>query len=194
MAAYNFTDRVRKVLQLAREESQRLHHEYVDAEHILLGILREGEGVAAAVLARMDVDLMRLRAAVEGALKPGRADDTSGPDLPYTSYAKRALEGAMTEARELGYTYVGTEHLLLGLLRGTSSRAAAALVAAGVTLERARAVSLELRGPERGGPSALPDLVPVGALALKDPVARRALAIAIVALLVAIVALIVSLR
>ena len=196
MSGYNFTDRVHKVLQFAREESVRLHHEYIGAEHVLLGLLREGEGVASAVLAKLDVDLQELRAAVAGGLKPGRPDASIGPDLPYTSRATQVLEASMTEARELGSSYVGTEHLLLGLLRAPRTPAAAALGKVGVTLERARELSKQLRDREPSWPSGL---VPVGALGPaprggSESMARRALVVALVALAVAIAALVLVLR
>src|SRR2546425_3434561 len=115
MNGYNFTDRVRRVLQLAREEAHRLRHKYVDTEHILLGMIREGEGIAAAVLTNLNADSQDLRQAIETTVKRGRAVP-AGPDLLYTSRAKTALECAMREARELNHSYIGTEHLLLGLL------------------------------------------------------------------------------
>jgi len=117
MNGYNFTERVRKVLAMAREEAARLHHEYVGTEHILLGLIREGEGVAAAVLQNLSVDLDEIQQKIEETVKKGKAAQTTGPDLPYTSRAKKVLELAMSEARELNHSYVGTEHLLLGLLR-----------------------------------------------------------------------------
>src|SRR6478672_11285121 len=113
MNGYNFTDRVRKVLQMAREEAARLHHEYVGTEHILLGLIREGEGVAAAVLTNLNVDLEDIQQKIEETVKKGKAAAAAGPDLPYTSRAKKVLELAMTEARELNHSYVGTEPLRL---------------------------------------------------------------------------------
>jgi ATP-dependent Clp protease ATP-binding subunit ClpC len=99
MNGYNFTDRVRKVLQMAREEAARLHHEYVGTEHILLGLIREGEGVAAAVLTNLNVDLEEIQQKIEETVKKGKAGTVTGPDLPYTSRAKKVLELAMAEAR-----------------------------------------------------------------------------------------------
>ena len=131
MNGYNFTDRVRKVLQMAREEAARLHHEYVGTEHILLGLIREGEGVAAAVLQNLNVDLEEIQQKIEETVKKGKAAAAAGPDLPYTSRAKKVLELAMTEARELNHSYVGTEHLLLGLLREEKGIAAQVLTDAG---------------------------------------------------------------
>src|SRR5438034_685586 len=101
MNGYNFTDRVRKVLQMAREEAARLHHEYVGTEHILLGLIREGEGVAAAVLTNLNVDLEEIQQKIEETVKKGKAAAAAGPDLPYTSRAKKVLELAMSEARVL---------------------------------------------------------------------------------------------
>jgi len=148
MNGYNFTDRVRKVLQMAREEAARLHHEYVGTEHILLGLIREGEGVAAAVLTNLSVDLDEIQQKIEETVKKGKAAAASGPDLPYTSRAKKVLELAMTEARELNHSYVGTEHLLLGLLREEKGIAAQVLNDAGVTLEQSRAETLRLLGSD----------------------------------------------
>src|SRR5512145_2944213 len=148
MNGYNFTDRVRKVLQMAREEAARLHHEYVGTEHILLGLIREGEGVAAAVLTNLNVDLEEIQQKIEETVKKGKAAAAAGPDLPYTSRAKKVLELAMSEARELNHSYVGTEHLLLGLLREEKGIAAQVLTDAGVNLDAARAETLRLLGTE----------------------------------------------
>src|SRR5262252_1116573 len=148
MNGYNFTERVRKVLAMAREEAARLHHEYVGTEHILLGLIREGEGVAAAVLQNLSVDLDEIQQKIEDTVKKGKASQTTGPDLPYTSRAKKVLELAMSEARELSHSYVGTEHLLLGLLREEKGIAAQVLTDAGVNLDAARAETLRLLGTE----------------------------------------------
>src|ERR671920_442137 len=148
MNGYNFTDRVRKVLQMAREEAARLHHEYVGTEHILLGLIREGEGVAAAVLQNLSGDLDEIQQKIEDTVKKGKAAAATGPDLPYTSRAKKVLELAMAEARDLAHNYVGTEHLLLGLLREEKGIAAQVLTDTGVNLEAARAETLRLLGNE----------------------------------------------
>jgi ATP-dependent Clp protease ATP-binding subunit ClpC len=148
MNGYNFTERVRKVLAMAREEAARLHHEYVGTEHILLGLIREGEGVAAAVLQNLSVDLDEIQQKIEETVKKGKAAQTTGPDLPYTSRAKKVLELAMAEARELNHSYVGTEHLLLGLLREEKGIAAQVLTDTGVNLEAARTETLRLLGTE----------------------------------------------
>ena len=157
MNGYNFTERVRKVLAMAREEAARLHHEYVGTEHILLGLIREGEGVAAAVLQNLSVDLDDIQQKIEETVKKGKAAQATGPDLPYTSRAKKVLELAMGEARELNHSYVGTEHLLLGLLREEKGLAAQVLADAGVNLDAARTETLRLLGtemPPGGGSSA----------------------------------------
>jgi ATP-dependent Clp protease ATP-binding subunit ClpC len=157
MNGYNFTERVRKVLAMAREEAARLHHEYVGTEHILLGLIREGEGVAAAVLQSLNVDLEEIQQKIEETVKKGKAAQATGPDLPYTSRAKKVLELAMSEARELNHSYVGTEHLLLGLLREERGIAAQVLTDSGVNLDAARAETLRLLGtemPQGGTPTA----------------------------------------
>ena len=167
MNGYNFTERVRKVLAMAREEAARLHHEYVGTEHILLGLIREGEGVAAAVLNNLSVDLEDIQQKIEDTVKKGKAAQATGPDLPYTSRAKKVLELAMGEARELNHSYVGTEHLLLGLLREEKGIAAQVLTDAGVNLEAARAETLRLLGTEmpQGGTPGQPGSSPTPASA-----------------------------
>jgi len=138
MNGYNFTDRVRKVLQIAREEATRLHHEYVGTEHILLGILGEGHGVASAALANLNIGSEEITTTIYETVKKGTYS-AAGPDLPYTSRAKTVLELAMTEARELNHKYIGTEHLFLGVIREEKGVGAQALRRAGITLEIARA-------------------------------------------------------
>src|SRR6266480_541013 len=160
MNGYNFTDRVRKVLQLARGEAARLHQECVGTEHILLGIIREGEGVAAAVLTNFNVDLEEISRRIEEMVRPGKAGASAGPDLPYTSRAKKVLEFAMSEARELHQAYVGTEHLLLGVLREEKGIGAQVLVDAGVTLQRARSEVFQVLGTEGSEASDSRTLVP----------------------------------
>ncbi len=144
---YNFTDRVRKVLAMARDEAIRLQHDYVGTEHILLGLIREGEGVAAAVLTHLNVDLDQIHERVEESVRKGKATIALG-ELPYTSRAKKVLEFAMAEARELNHSYVGTEHLLLGLLREEKGIAAQVLNSLGVNLEEVRAETLKVLGSD----------------------------------------------
>jgi ATP-dependent Clp protease ATP-binding subunit ClpA len=146
MNGFNFTDRVRKVLQIAREEALRLRHEFVGTEHILLAVIREGEGVAMAVLTNLNVDAEEMSRDVEAALKQGRTTPSGDLELPYTSRAKKVLELAMSAARELNHSYVGSEHLLLGLLGEEKGIAAQFLNRAGVTLELARTETLRLLG------------------------------------------------
>ena len=148
MNGYNFTERVRKVLAMAREEAARLHHEYVGTEHILLGLVREGEGVAATVLQNLGVELDDIQQKIEGTVKKAKGGHTIGPDLPYTSPAKKVLELAMAEARSLDHQYVGTEHVLLGLIREEHSVAAQVITSFGITIDAARAGVLEIRGSE----------------------------------------------
>jgi len=138
MQGYNFTERVRRSLAFAREEARRLHHEYVGTEHILLGLICEGEGVASAVLLNLDIKPDAVRQKIEETVKTGKAPEATGRDLPYTSRAKKVLELAMMEARDLGHPYVGTEHLLLGLLREGKGIGAQVLNAAGLYLGPAR--------------------------------------------------------
>ena len=145
MNGYNFTDRVRKVLQLAREEATRLHHEYVGTEHILLGLLWEGGGVAAAALTNLKVDFKEIQRQIEEIVKTGKAD-SAVTDLPFTSRAKKVLEFAMSETRELGDSHVGTEHLLLGIYREEQGIAAQVLTHAGVSHEMLRGETLRLLG------------------------------------------------
>jgi len=144
---YNFTDRVRKVLAMAREEAIRLQHDYVGTEHILLGLIREGEGVAAAVLTNLNIDLEQIHERVEESVRKGKATIALG-ELPYTSRAKKVLEFAMAEARDFNHSYVGTEHLLLGLLREEKGIAAQVLNSLGVTLDEAREETLKVLGSD----------------------------------------------
>jgi len=155
MQGYNFTERVRKVLAMAREESARLNHEYVGTEHILLGLLREGEGVAATILQNLSVDADEVERVINEVVKKGTPTHR-GPDLPYTSRAKKVLELAMAEAREVNHSYVGTEHLLLGLLREEKGIAAQVLVDAGLTMANAREEMLRILGTETPHAAARP--------------------------------------
>lgn len=145
MNGYNFTTRVRQVLAMAREQTAELHHEYVGTEHMLLGMIAEGEGVGVAVLHNLGVDPDALREMVISTVKTG-LEGVTGPDLPYTSPAKKVLEFAMKEARDLNHSYVGTEHLLLGLLAEKKGIAAQVLNTSGVTLDTARAEVVRLLG------------------------------------------------
>ena len=161
---YNFTERVREVLAMARREAIRLQHDYVGTEHILLGLVREGEGVAAHVLGNLDVDVEKLHERVEGAVRKGKATIALG-ELPYTSPAKKVLEFAMAEARELNHSYVGTEHLLLGLLREKKGIAAQELNALGATIEEAREETLKVLGSDMSSAAAVAETGAGGASA-----------------------------
>src|ERR1043165_2011952 len=131
-----FTERARKVLQLAQEEAQRFNHNYIGTEHLLLGLVREGEGVAAKVLANLGVDLNKVRSAVEFII--GRGDRMVIGDISLTPRAKKVIELAVEEARRLNHNYIGTEHLLLGLVREGEGIAAGVLESLGVNLEKVR--------------------------------------------------------
>src|SRR3981081_1623621 len=131
-----FTERARKCLQLAQEEAQRFNHNYIGTEHLLLGLVREGDGVAAKVLSNLGVELNKVRSAVEFII--GRGDRATTGEIGLTPRAKRVIELAVDEARRLNHSYIGTEHLLLGLVREGEGIAAGVLESLGVSLERVR--------------------------------------------------------
>lgn len=152
-----FTDRARKVMQLANQEAQRFNHEYIGTEHVLLGLIKEGSGVAANVLKNLDIDLRKIRMEVEKLVQSGPDMVTMGK-LPQTPRAKKVIEYSMEEARNLNHNYVGTEHILLGLLREQEGVAAQVLMNLGLKLEDVREEVLNLlghgmesEGGERGG-------------------------------------------
>src|SRR6266481_2386993 len=151
-----FTDRARKVMQLANQEAQRFNHEYIGTEHILLGLVKEGSGVAANVLKNLDIDLRKIRLEVEKIVQSGPDMVTMGK-LPQTPRAKKVIEYSIEEARNLNHNYVGTEHLLLGLLREQEGVAAQVLMNLGLKLEDVREEVLNLLGhnmaTEESGPS-----------------------------------------
>jgi len=145
MSGYNFTERMRKVLAMACEQAVELGYDCVSTEHILLAIIAEGEGNGATVMRALDGDLEAIARRVKELANPERRRGwRSGPDLPYTSAGKRVLELAMREARELNHSYVGTEHLLLGLLGEGKGVAARALGEIGIELSAARAETEQL--------------------------------------------------
>jgi ATP-dependent Clp protease ATP-binding subunit ClpA len=148
MNGYNFTERMRHVLARGRDESARLHHEYVGTEHLLLALIREQDGVSAAVLTNLKADPDAIRRMIEQIIQPGRTSAAARADLPYTSRAKKVLELAMAEARDLSHNYVGTEHLLLGLLREETGIAAQVLNESGITIDKVRAETIRLLGSE----------------------------------------------
>ncbi|KKM26390.1 hypothetical protein LCGC14_1585230, partial [marine sediment metagenome] len=142
-----FTDRARKVMALAREEAKRFNHEYIGTEHILLGLVKEGSGVAANVLQNLDIDLKKIRLEIEKIVQTG-PDLVSVGQLPFTPRVKKVLEYAIEEARAMGHNYIGTEHQLLGLLREQEGVAAQVLLNLGVKLEDVREEIIELLGAE----------------------------------------------
>ena len=131
-----FSERARRVLSLAQEEAQRFNHNYIGTEHILLGLVRETEGVAARVLANLGVDLSKVRSAVEFII--GRGERPAQGEIGLTPRAKKVVELAVDEARRMNHTYIGTEHLLIGLLREGEGVAAGVLESLGVTLDKVR--------------------------------------------------------
>jgi ATP-dependent Clp protease ATP-binding subunit ClpC len=132
-----FTERARRVLTLAQEEAQRFNHNYIGTEHLLLGLVREGDGVAAKVLANLGIELNKVRSAVEFII--GRGERSTMSEIGLTPRAKKVIELAVDEARRLNHHYIGTEHLLLGLVREGEGIAAGVLESLGVNLERVRA-------------------------------------------------------
>src|SRR5262245_51504891 len=142
-----FTDRARKVMQLAGHEAQRFNHEYIGTEHIPLGLIKEGSGVGANVLNNLDVDLRKVRLEVENIVQTGpRGDQVVLGKLPHTPRAKKVIEYSVDEARSLNHNYVGTEHLLLGLLREEEGLAAQVLLNLGLKLDDVREEVLNLLG------------------------------------------------
>ena len=143
-----FTERARKVLTLAQEEAQRFNHNYIGTEHLLLGLVREGDGVAAKVLANMGVELNKVRSAVEFII--GRGDRMVMGEIGLTPRAKKVIELAVDEARRLNHHYIGTEHLLLGLVREGEGIAAGVLESLGVSLEKVRAQTIHVLSQSGG--------------------------------------------
>src|SRR5688500_11685539 len=137
-----FTERARKVLTLAQEEAQRFNHNYIGTEHLLLGLVREGEGIAAKVLSNLGVELNKARSAVEFII--GRGDRPVIGDISLTPRAKKAIDLAVEEARRLNHNYIGTEHLLLGVLREGEGIAVGVLESLGATVEKVRAQVIQV--------------------------------------------------
>jgi ATP-dependent Clp protease ATP-binding subunit ClpA len=152
-----FTERARKVLTLAQEEAQRFNHNYIGTEHLLLGLVREGEGVAAKVLSNLGIELTKVRSAVEFII--GRGERQVMGDIGLTPRAKKVIELAVDEARRLGHHYIGTEHLLLGLIREGEGIAAGVLESLGVNLEKVRSEVIKVlmqTGPSPAEPGSVP--------------------------------------
>ena len=139
-----FTDRARRVIVVAQEEARRLHHDYIGTEHLLLGLIREGEGVAAKALESLGISLEDVRRDVEEIVPPGE-HERSG-HIPFTPRAKKVLELSLRESQQLGHNYIGTEHILLGLIREGEGVAAQVLVKLGADLNRVREQVLQILG------------------------------------------------
>jgi ATP-dependent Clp protease ATP-binding subunit ClpC len=150
-----FTDRARKVMALARKEAQRFNHDFIGTEHILLGLIQEGSGVAANVLKNLGVEIEKIRREIEKNVQSGPSMVTMG-QLPFTPRAKKVLELSMEEAHELGHNYIGTEHILLGLIRENDGVAAQVLLDLNLKLEDVRAEVLELLGAEMQSENSIP--------------------------------------
>jgi len=146
-----FSERARRVLSLAQEEAQRFNHNYIGTEHILLGLVRETEGVAAKVLANLNVELVKVRSAVEFII--GRGERPTPGEIGLTPRAKKVIELAVDEARRLGHHYIGTEHLLIGLMREGEGVAAGVLESLGVSLDKVRAETSRILSQSAGQPS-----------------------------------------
>ena len=147
-----FTERARKVIILAKEEAKRFNHDYIGTEHILLGLIKEGESVAAAVLQNLGLSLDTIRLEVEKLVQFGPSTIVSG-DIPFTPKAKKVIELAMDEARRLGHNYIGTEHLLLGLIKEGEGVASHVLMNVGLDLNKVRAEVIKLLGSSSSGQS-----------------------------------------
>jgi len=149
-----FTERARKVLVLAKEEARRFNHDYIGTEHVLLGLIREGEGVACAVLQNLGINLDMVRKELERLIAAGSVASVLG-DIPFTPRAKKALELAAEEARFLGHNYIGTEHILLGLIREGEGLASQVIFSVGIDLEKIKEeISTLLGGAESTGAAA----------------------------------------
>ena len=131
-----FSERARRVLSLAQEEAQRFNHNYIGTEHVLLGLVRETEGTAAKVLGNLSVELKKVRSAVEFII--GKGESTGNSEIGLTPRAKKVIELAVDEARRLNHHYIGTEHLLIGLMREGEGVAAGVLESLGITLDKVR--------------------------------------------------------
>jgi ATP-dependent Clp protease ATP-binding subunit ClpA len=150
-----FNDRAKRVLALAQDEAIRFNHNYIGAEHLLLGLVREGEGVAARVLDSLGVELSKVRSAVEFTI--GRGDATTSPsEITLTPRVKKIIELAIDEARKLGHSHVGTEHLLLGMVREGNSVASGVLQSLGIKLDTVRQQVIAALGRSASGPAPQP--------------------------------------
>ncbi len=167
-----FTERARKVIVYAKEEARRFNHDYIGTEHLLLGLIREGEGVAAAVLQKLGLDLETIRLEVEKLVQAGPATQVVG-DIPFTPRSKKALELSAEEARALGHNYIGTEHLLLGLVKEGEGMAYRVLLNLGLDLGKLRNEVMELLGSGIPGYGQQPDTVKAGKTPAIDAYGRN---------------------
>ncbi len=147
-----FTERARKVIILAREEAIRLGHNFVGTEHLLLGLIREGDGLAVAILKKLNVNISAVKGEIEKIVSVGSEFSPAG-EIPFTPQAKKVLEYAISEARSLGHNYIGTEHLLLGLIREGEGIASLVLRDFGVSVASAKAQAQELLGEQASKPT-----------------------------------------
>jgi ATP-dependent Clp protease ATP-binding subunit ClpA len=147
-----FTDRARRVVVLAQEEAQLLNHDYIGTEHLLLGLVHDGEGVAAKALESLGISLEAVRAQVEETIGQGQRAATG--HVPFTPRAKKVLELSLREALQFGHNYIGTEHILLGLVREGEGVAAQVLVKLGGDLSRVRQQVIQLLSGYAGGEAA----------------------------------------
>jgi ATP-dependent Clp protease ATP-binding subunit ClpC len=155
-----FTDRARQVVVLAQEEARALQHDYIGTEHILLGLIHEGNGVAARALTALGIDHEAVRQRVIGIT--GRGAKAPAGHIPFTPRAKKVLQLALREALQFGHNYIGTEHILLGLIREGDGVAAQVLTAMGCDHGRVRREVTELLGQQPGGPGPLAEIDPPG--------------------------------
>ena len=163
-----FTDRARRVVVLAQEEARMLNHNYIGTEHILLGLIHEGEGVAAKSLESLGISLEGVRSQVEEII--GQGQQAPSGHIPFTPRAKKVLELSLREALQLGHNYIGTEHILLGLIREGEGVAAQVLVKLGADLNRVRQQVIQLLSGYQGKE---PAEGPVAAAARRAPRRRR---------------------
>jgi ATP-dependent Clp protease ATP-binding subunit ClpA len=156
-----FTDRARRVVVLAQQEARLLNHDYIGTEHLLLGLAHEGQGVAAGALESLGIRLEALRAQVEEIIGRGESEAASSGHIPFTPRAKTVLELSLRESQQLGHNYIGTEHILLGLIREGQGVAARVLVKLGADLPRVRQQVIQLLSGSAGGAEAAAEPQPV---------------------------------
>ena len=144
-----FTDRARRVVVHAQEEARMLNHNYIGTEHLLLGLIREGGGVGAKALESLGISLEAVRQQVEEII--GQGQQTPSGHIPFTARAKKVLELSLREAKELGHPYIGTEHIVLALIREGEGVAAQVLISVGADLERVREQVIQLLASYRSG-------------------------------------------